>query len=833
MAAIQADETHEMLTAYQLKTLNPQSWESSIDNEVVTEFTHREGEDTAYDMFLEFVNRDFDLSKSGKPVDALNPSRTLQVDGIDGGDLAKLNTLSKRFNPKQFLKVVHAKDSFDQLKHGLEVLDDSLDYKNKELQQLIEREAIQFVRSKSGLDSILQQFQTGDIGKNDEGLKNLKASVNAAAKEGTLLVKPVISSKQKIIRLKQSIEFIEKKKGFFDLPKQLKTYLQDQDYDNFVHDYKQNKALKEKDNSRTISRVWEEVEEIADTYKRKLWSDLNTSDKSDDFLRSIKKLMELDVIDNPVLLWIDINTKKSTVNFIETFSRYHEKTLNLQINILSTLISPDLYNFKKFFTGNSQLLDSPIVTEVWLMLGKMWEVLKAEVLDFVAFWHHVENFMNGSYFQRLRSGYIDNNSPFLRLEDYEIEEIRAKGQDHVVQIIKKLADFFHSTHLSLNLDVKGEASLASYGFIPPFTNSLSTLKYLPGIAGNVSEMLNELGQLSITTKSIEMLRGLSLEINERIISAVCTAWVNDCHTIYRLEDWARLDSGETSLPNSILQFETHVVEKIGELLFTKLPEGKDVQIVRYPSKKILTGVQIQFLGSFDILLESMIKKVIEEIHDPKISKHLKTHHQLLTLLNIKKMSSTVVPTSIDKFDAVFETKLRSENLEIYSLLTKMEHTILDTYMGEQKKAISTILQRGIASTDWAGISSNPSKVSSFVYEALNVLVTVHTGVVSVSTELIGMIMRELVEFVSARLLEDFRNVTVFSSEGLGQVFLDVEFFKNIVGRSATNATLNNIKLIYKTILTSNVDMNHIVATNSEVLTGALGASSIEYTVFNS
>lgn len=834
----------DMLSGYQLKTLNPQSWADSVDNAAVSGFTHHdpdEIEERGYEMLLDFVNRDFgSIETQTNPVDPLNPVRTinekLKQRDVSSADVAKFNIGSKQFNSKQFLKVVHARDSFEELKRGLDTLDDSISHKNKELREFVEREALQFVKSKTSLDGVLQNFQNSGFHDEGMGLKAFKTSINDANKEGTLMVKPIVANKQKELKLKQSIEYVEKKKFFFNLPKLLRTYIQDQDYDNFIHYYKQAKVMKESDSSKVVNRIWEEVEEITDTYKRKLWGSLKQHDQSDDFLKSIKKLMELDAIDNPILEWIDVKSKTFIVNLIQSFSRYREKILNIQVNILSTVSYPDLSNFKTFATNNVQLVDYAIVIEMWLLLIKMLDVLKEQAQEFITFWNHVENFINGSYLQRLKSNYIEPNSPFLRLEEYEVAEIRSKGVQYIENFVGKVSSFFYSTQNDLTPGEKASHasdSISNFGFIPPFTNTLSTLKYLPHAAGSISESLNDLGQLSISDSTIESLRQLSLGVNERIIGAVCATWLNDCHNFYRLEDWTKLDSGETTIPLAILDFESYIIENMGELLFTKLPEGKDVQIVKYPSKKILTGVQIQFLRSFDVLLESMIKKVIEENHDTKTSKLAKNHHKLLTLLNIRKMSSRTVPILLEKYDGVFDTSLRSQHLEIYSILEKMEQTIFDSYMSEQRKTISKIVHVGIGSVDWSSINEKPSRVSPYVFETLNILVIVHTGVMSVSNELIGKVIRDLVEYVSTSLLKEFREISLFTMEAVSQVVLDVEFFKSVIGRSASNTTLNNFKLIYKTISTVNVDLAMIFDSNARVLSDAMIGSSIQRDVFNS
>lgn len=833
----------ELLKAYQLKTLNPQSWENDSDevnptNPILNKDINDEDN---YALLLNIVNQDSDLQGVHNAVDPLNPNKTIaQVAherSLGDSDLSKLSINSKQFNSKQFLKFIHKKDSFAELSESLNILEGSIVEKNKELRLLVEKEFLRFVRSKSSLDGILSQFQKTGFNDEEVGLKSLRGSVNEANKEATLLIKPILQKKQRELKLKQAVEFVEKKKFFFNLPKSFKNYISENDYDNLIHDYKHAKELKEDNNNRIVNRIWEDVEIIMDTYKQSLWQSLSREESDDDFLKNIKKLIELDVIDNPVLEWIDLKQKTFINLFNEVFGRYHEKILNVQLNILSTVDEEDFPNFKNALSSNRPLIDSTLVIEMWLMTVKLIERLKELSAEFIKFWNHVENFLNGTYQQRFVSNYIDINSPFLKLEKYEIEDVKKKGETFIDLLVNKLIRFFSSTRDSLKTlhtskTNEKDGATDNFGFLPPYTNSLSSLKYLPKVYTSTSEILNSLGQLAISDKTVQSLRDTCVLMSERVVGAVCASWLSDCRSFHKLEDWESLGSGETLIPTLILDYEVYVIQGLEKLLFGKLPEAKVVQIVKYPSKRILTGVQIQFLRSFDVLLESMIKKIIEENQDDKVPKTLKSHHKLLTLSNIKKLTTSVIPSALEKFDKTFDDNLHTQNLEIYSILDKMEQTIFDSYINEQRKSISKILLHGISNTQWSSITSPPSKVSSFIYETVHLLIVVHTSVSKVSQKLIRKVLQDLLEYTSVNLLKDLREVGDFSVEGLRQVATDVEFLKKLIGKSASQATINNLNLIYKNVFGPKVDTKSILSSITPLLNDSLDGSRIEFDIFN-
>lgn len=833
----------EILKAYQLKTLNPQSWEEDSDEinptNPITDKDFNDGD--SYALLLSIVNKDSDLQEVHNALDPLNPHITIQQvareRNLNGNDLSKFSINSKQFNSKQFLKFIHKDDSFSQLSESLNILEGSIVERNKELRLLVEREFLRFVRSKSSLDGILSQFQKTGFNDEEVGLKSLKSSVNDANKEATLLIKPILQKKQREQKLKQALEYVEKKKLFFNLPKSFKNYINENDYDNLIHDYKNAKQLKEDNNDKIMSRIWEELEMIIDTYKKTLWQSLTKDESDDDFLKSIKKLIELDVIDNPVLEWIDLKLKKFISLFNETFGKYHEKILNVQLNILSTVDEQDFTNFKSALESNRPLIDSALIIEMWLMIVKLIEKLQELVTNFIKFWNHVESFLNGTYQQRFVSNYIDPNSPYLKFEKYEIEDVKKKGETFIDLLVNKLIRFFSSTQDSLKTlhtskTNENDGATDNFGFLPPFTNSLSALKYLPKIYTSTSEILNNLGQLAITDKTVQSLRDTSVLLSERIVGSVCASWLNDCRSFHNLENWENLNTGETLIPNLIYDYEVYVIKGLGKLLFSKLPEAKVAQIVKYPSKKILTGVQIQFLRSFDVLLESMIKKIIEENQKQTVSKDIKSHHKLLTLSNIKKLKTSVVPSTLEEFDNTFDSNLHSQNLEIYAILDKMELTIFDSYINEQRKHLSKILLTGISNTQWSSISAPPSKVSSFIYESIHLLIVVYTSVSKVSYNLIGKVLQDLLEYTSVNLLKDLREVGDFSIEGLRQVSLDVEFLKKLIGKSASQTTVNNLNLVYKNVFGPRVDTKTILNSITPLLNDSLDGSRIEFNIFN-
>ncbi|KAH3666705.1 hypothetical protein WICMUC_005522 [Wickerhamomyces mucosus] len=827
----------EILDFYQLKTLNPQSWDdtkiptNSISKHKSINEQSYLSENDGLKLLLGLVNEDLNVNEN--PTDPLNP-KILIRQVIKDKDYLKFSINSKQFNSKQFLKIIHKDDSFEELSKSLNILENSIVEKNKELKSLIENEFIKFLRSKSSLDDVLKQFI--DSQNKELGLSELNKSIADSNKEATILTKPIINLKQREVKLKQSIEFVEKNKFFFNLSKSLQNYIEQNDYDNFIHDYKRAKQLKDQLNNKIINRIWEDIENLVDSYKLTIWNNLNDKDfqhiTHDDFQKNLKKLLELDSIDNPILEWIELQLQKFNSKVNELFNKYLDKIQNLQVNI-QVLNNLDNINFLSnsllSHKIDDQVLDSIIVLEIWLLTVRLFDELNKLIgNNFIKFIGILNGFINQDY--KFDSNYIDYQ--YLKFEDYEIKHIKTSLESLTNNIVSKSLKYFQSNHL--NKDSKGDGSLKDFGFLPISTNSLSAMTYLSKVVKSINQTLNSLGNISLVSdKSIDHLRDCSQLINERIISAICSCWINDCTNFYKLEKWNRTTNG-TYLPQLIINLESFIIDGFNELLFQNLPKADNVQIVKYPSKKLLTGIQTQFLRSFDVLLESFIKKIIEENQESNtLSKKIKNFHKLLTLLNIKSLKDSIIPNSVIKFDEIFETNLSNQNLEIYELLNKMESTIFESFIKDQHKQLIKLINEGVLNKSWTQ-TNQPIKISSFIYEILNVLNNVYINVLNVSRELIPKIFQNLLEFISINLLKDYRQITTINEESLKQILLDLEFFQSILGNSIKkNGNFHkNWDLIFKYLFEDSQQLIVMKRELVEILDESLSASNINYEIFN-
>lgn len=912
-------EEEEILKFYQLNTPNPQSWTQDTTVPSVSISQHKQQtktastansspftaaavngfqihEDDGLKMLLQLVNED--LNYDSNPIDPLNPAINIKNvvshhnNGTTADDLLKFSINSKQFNSKNFLKVIHKDDSFEQLTASLNILDRSISEKNRELQKLIEGNHLKFLRSKFSIDDVLKQF--GEYNQKEFQLSDLTKSIGDTNKDSTLTIKPIVANKQKEMKLRQSLEFVEKHKLFFNLSKRLKEYIDLNDYDNFIHDYKFAKQEMEKLNHKVINRIWEDIENLVDNYKNSLWNSLNERQdqnsnilNDDLFAKIVKKLLELDSIDNPILQWIEFQFNAVSKNISQCFKSNFDKLLNYQLNIQTNYNDLHYDHFKSTLVLLSNVVDnasttvksSDVVTglidnynviEMWLTLTKLVNELNDIMTKFQSTYKTFEKFLNGEI--KIQSKYIDTAQTFLTLNSFELEKITKEYHSLIFnKIISRLFKIFNSTQetflqdASIQQNTKGD--LSAFGFLPPNTNSLSSLKYCMLITKSVNKILTNLGQFHKLNdaKSVEKLRECSQIINERIISGVCAALINDCSQFYRLENWTLLNqqqqpphqkkqltlSSGTYVPSLIQAFQDYVIKSLEALLFHQIPKlgDKEVTVVRFPNRKILTGVEVQFLRSLDVLLESIIKKIVEDNNngnsngkddnddepESKKIKNLRNFHKLLTLLNIQSLNQFVFPRAISEFDRALDTQLTNANLEIYQLLKKMETTIFEAYLKDQHKIISKILASGFNTS--SSSTKSDLQISSFIYELLNSLNSVYIKTHQVSPSLVKPVIVNLLEYISSHLLKLYRSLPS-SNRNIQQCVLDIQFLHGIVGQSIKgNRTISmNLQLIYKALFDRGDDYQDVLKIVQseilEILEIEIEASRVTFEIFN-
>ncbi|CCG23446.1 Sec5 protein [Candida orthopsilosis Co 90-125] len=372
-------------------------------------------------------------------------------------------------------------------------------------------------------------------------------------------------------------------------------------------------------------------------------------------------------------------------------------------------------------------LDISLVNETWLVL--------------VNFMSYME-----TIFIKLVGKFANNYSSYYKLNVDPSGLIRGQFFQAINEAVDLLVRLFQSeTNSNDNKEVNNLESMpANYRqFVPCYSNSLSTIHQLSIIQTKVNRVLTKLG-IAVTTignvskfedtnKQLKALKSASSHINQKILEAVCSTWINDCSQFYDLEDWKiedrynAKDGSCTKLINVIEYYQLYMISKIGGIILSKEKESQDelqVNIVAsYPSKRVLMSIEIQFMRTLNIIVDSLMKKYNIDRSSPSKKKGTSIEvFKILTVNNLDKLSRTTYPLLIFQFDQRFGKDLSKQKLKLFADIDKASLTILDDILANEKEVISSVtsgfFSRISESQNEANFEVNFLSIDGFVFEVL-------------------------------------------------------------------------------------------------------------------
>lgn len=499
---------------------------------------------------------------------------------------------------------------------------------------------------------------------------------------------------------------------------------------------------------------------------------------------------------------------------------------------------------------NSENLDLSIINETWLVISNyiksIEETFESTISKFVKNYAHYADPKNG--FNVDTDGQL-RESFFRSLND----------------IISKLMKIFYAQSPS-DLTKVTPANYSS--FLPYHTNSLSAIFYLTDISGSFNKILTLAGKYTSqvgsasrsvdTNKQISRLREVSAVFDQRILEAICATWVNDCSQLYDLENWEKYEDFSdiklnnktvyTKLMQILFYYELAVLESLRDLLMRPSDGGAEsIRIVsNYPSKRVLVSLEIQFMRSMNVLMESTIKRFKAEkaIVDENSIREYKTEqctYKILTMNNLSALGKNIFPQLIKKFDSLFSKNLLQQNLKLFADLDLVKITILDDINEIEKAWIEARIDEHFSFVQ-STRRSMLLEVDPFVYECLLHfvrLVYVLRPITDLQT--FTLIIQQLQTQFLLKFLLCLREVCekehVIASI-LGNVKLDLDFFVEIFG-SLSTLNLDEYCVNLVRIILSQIDkiegifsdLGYTTQEIGEKLELALEQSSSEFSCF--
>ena len=416
----------------------------------------------------------------------------------------------------------------------------------------------------------------------------------------------------------------------------------------------------------------------------------------------------------------------------------------------------------------------------------------------------------------------------------------------------------HSVFRDARLDLQDDRSFPAapaasgqlwekFAFWPPRSNSISGVHHLSKTLALVCTAASEmasLGPVAQADSMVERLRGLVGGARERCVQALCAAWNSDAEHCKLLEDWSRVGEHKdvTQMPAYFTSWESEVMSGLQKILYVSdvVSHVGSTEIVLPPRAKLLQLVRNQFVTSLYKSLSGMVEnaeRAVESDDDEwgvsspgrgaavpggaaslgsggrargsRIDRSSATTdvldtedryvRMLLTFNNLHALRRDAVPHLIGQFENSFSVKLTEESKTIREVLSQIEARLFHTYIRPTMAQLSRIIRGGILSPTWAPPpGGRPNEVRAYVYDALLVVVLVHSQVSATCPSLTPQIMSYLLEQISREFLEVFRQRQPprYTLAALMQATLDVEFVGQTLAQYTTEKASDMQSQIY-------------------------------------
>ncbi|GAD96533.1 exocyst complex component Sec5 [Paecilomyces variotii No. 5] len=667
---------------------------------------------------------------TGESVVSILKQRGLPVD-----DDAKLRNRfllsSTSFSPALFLSQAHSTASTKSLLEGLDFLSRSIDQKSASLKVLVEANFERFVRAKATIDSVYKEMRNQGVeqdspearrrsghyrnysasrapspaalasatssSKNaltkesEYGVRGIRAPLVEASVKAEEVWGPALGGREREQGLKSVVTAMERHRAVYEIGANLSRSIKQRDYESIFEEYTRARTLSKEakniadrairtkqpltdEETHTIlitGRMWVDVEQQAQTFKRDLWRRLSTiqtpsstaapTGPVEEHMELIGALLELGVDDNPVWVWL-----LSRYDFLKTKIASFCERSKVEIEILRRRVAAgekptpqEVTSYLRLFPreGTTDLagrLDSDEVIELWecihTYLTKLLSLQGGLLGDVVDFWETAQSFIDGTKSKFLPAGFEGESRKHHRLSPKSVQDLQ-NGVVELVTLIREsvlslfvdpptedvsmlfsplpplsptspLSRGITPTESRFKLDPKnlppaspkrGEA-WEEFAFWPPHSNSLSSVHYLSKfltLLGTAASEMSALGPISSGSNAYDQLKLLVSAARERCAKAACAAWNKDAESIKLLEDWTRDPERRdlTKMPGLFVSFENAILAGMQKILYISeaMTKSGTGNVVTPPPAKLLQMVRTQFVTSVYKALSGLVE----------------------------------------------------------------------------------------------------------------------------------------------------------------------------------------------------------------------------------
>lgn len=756
-----AEDRALLMDFYQLKTLSPKQFDkdtipstfkidisnenlAEIPKEIVNNLLGDNSTESDEKMKTSSAKNNTSSVGKGSYVDPLGFKSNILDELIDKDilddtrdpQIGKFMVDSKLFNPRLFLSVVHSDKSLKELLFGIKNLENDIESKKPLLQQLITNNFERTLNTKNSLDKVFNHFSTSNLSAE---ISDLNDALSSSSNSANQMLNPILLLLSKEKDLTNTVSFIKENRSFIDLPKKLKRYVDEDDFDSVLKEYELGflffqKIKSEKNVNPFFDKIWSNVKTVIEQYKQSMIDDLTNTridlinsnfklqlnSKKRNFVVLLKRIVELDPASTPMktfvksqyeniikdldkgLVRIDYQDLNNTRNAVLKASGSENGNINLSVNafkLFSQLASPSYDNEQ--IDSLYERLDSRMVISLWEFFQSYVETVTEGVIGnkIIKFESMVEFLAHD--FVKLLSEKARQVS--RKIDEKSIAEMKQFFKSMMKKICDRLTFLFESTTDDLNKallisekdghstvfpkpGLRNIDDVSTYGFVTPNSNSITTIcycvKFFKTLSNKLVSIKNQ--KFILNTPEVNSIVEITLTgINKNIIEGCIAAMKHDIQSAVYIDNMEPNESveGSTRITTFSLNFYQTFVAKIHEL-----HDGRDQTIVEL--------IQHHLLQSVELLLKNIAQN-IDKLCDSDPNRF--DYYYLVSIYNIRHITTKVLPLILKSFDMNFKTKLTTKkDLEIYKISDSLESQIFVDYMKEPFANISKIINLGMA-----------------------------------------------------------------------------------------------------------------------------------------
>lgn len=631
---------------------------------------------------------------------------------------------STSFSPALFLAQAHQDASTQTLLEGLEFLSRSIDQKSASLKVLVEANFERFVRAKATIDSVYTEMRDQGAAKTrpqshrasgqyrysltgatppapnpasrktaltkeaEYGVRGIRTPLVEASVKAEELWGPALGGREREQNLYALVNAVERNRSVYEIGGNISRAIKQRDFHTIFDEYRRAKTLRNEarqladrattsrrqltdQESHTMlatGRMWIDVEQQVEAFKRDLWhrlSDIQTSTSHmtaagpvEEHMELIGALLELGVEDNPVWIWL-----LSRYDLLKTKIVTFCERSNVEIEILRRRLAlgekPSPQAMTTFMRVSprdvaepQERIDTDQIIELWecihTYLTKLLSMQTGLLGEVTEFWETAQSFINGNKQKMLPAGFEGESRKHHRLSSDGVRQL----QDGIIELV----DLIRMSVLSLFIDPplddisllaspippspstpishitptesrfkldpknlpppsprRGEA-WEEYAFWPPYANSLSSVHYLSKfliLIGTAASDMTTLSPIETGSTSYDRLKNLVSHARERCVRVACAAWNKDAENCKLLEDWTRDPERRelTKMPGFFVAFESAVLAGMQKILYISeaMSKAGSVDVVTPPPAKLLQMVRSQFVTSVYKALSGLVE----------------------------------------------------------------------------------------------------------------------------------------------------------------------------------------------------------------------------------